>query len=99
MSARGFRSGSGRSRQDGPPGAAAAPAGSGQAEIPPVHPSQLLMRARGIGKNFGATRALEDCDLEIRRGEIHALVGENGSGKSTLIKILSGVFTQDSGDY
>lgn len=57
----------------------------------------LLLSARGIGKRFGATRALEDCDLEIRRGEIHALVGENGSGKSTLIKILSGVFTQDAG--
>jgi ABC-type sugar transport system ATPase subunit len=62
-----------------------------------VQPSQVLMRALGIGKSFGATRALEDCDLEIHRGEIHALVGENGSGKSTLIKILSGVFTQDSG--
>lgn len=58
---------------------------------------RLLLSARGIGKRFGATRALEDCDLEIRWGEIHALVGENGSGKSTLIKILSGVFTQDAG--
>jgi ABC-type sugar transport system ATPase subunit len=58
---------------------------------------RLLLSAGGIGKRFGATRALEDCDLEIRRGEIHALVGENGSGKSTLIKILSGVFTQDAG--
>ena len=59
--------------------------------------ARVLLAARGIGKRFGATRALEDCDLEIRRGEIHALVGENGSGKSTLIKILSGVFTQDAG--
>jgi ABC-type sugar transport system ATPase subunit len=63
----------------------------------PGSSDRLLLRARRIGKRFGATRALEDCDLEIRRGEIHALVGENGSGKSTLIKILSGVFTQDAG--
>jgi ABC-type sugar transport system ATPase subunit len=63
----------------------------------PASSDRLLLRAAGIGKRFGATRALEDCDLEIRRGEIHALVGENGSGKSTLIKILSGVFTQDAG--
>jgi len=63
----------------------------------PASSDRLLLRARGIGKRFGATRALEECDLDIRRGEIHALVGENGSGKSTLIKILSGVFTQDAG--
>ena len=63
----------------------------------PASSDRVLLRAQGIGKRFGATRALEDCDLEIRRGEIHALVGENGSGKSTLIKILSGVFTQDAG--
>ena len=60
-------------------------------------PAGALLRAHGVGKSFGATRALDDCDIEVRRGEIHALVGENGSGKSTLIKILSGVFAPDSG--
>ena len=50
-------------------------------------------------KSFGAVAALTDGTIEIRPGEIHALVGENGAGKSTLVKILAGVFQPDSGRF
>ena len=52
---------------------------------------------RGVRKAFGAVRALDGVDLEIRAGEIHALLGENGAGKSTLMKVLSGAHAADSG--
>jgi rhamnose transport system ATP-binding protein len=52
---------------------------------------------RGISKRFAATQALDDVSLDLRPGEIHALVGENGAGKSTLVKILAGIHQPDSG--
>lgn len=55
----------------------------------------LLMK--GIGKSFPGVRALHNVDFRLRRGEIHALMGENGAGKSTLIKVLTGVFSMDEG--
>ena len=57
-----------------------------------------LLRLRGIGKRFGGVTALDGVDLELRAGEIHALLGENGAGKSTLIKILGGIHQPDSGE-
>jgi simple sugar transport system ATP-binding protein/ribose transport system ATP-binding protein len=60
---------------------------------PPVH-----LEVRGLGKSFGATRALEDVSIAIRAGTVHAFVGENGAGKSTLGKIIAGVFPPDQGD-
>lgn len=55
------------------------------------------IRMQGIRKTFGATLALNGVDLDIKPGEIHALVGENGAGKSTLMRILSGTIQPDEG--
>jgi simple sugar transport system ATP-binding protein len=55
----------------------------------------LIMRK--ICKAFPGVRALQDVDFTLRKGEIHALMGENGAGKSTLIKVLTGVYLKDSG--
>lgn len=59
-------------------------------------PQVLYMR--GIKKAFPGVQALDGVDLEVRSGEVMALVGENGAGKSTLIKILSGAYTADDGE-
>ncbi|WP_249730073.1 sugar ABC transporter ATP-binding protein [Chelatococcus sp. YT9] len=53
---------------------------------------------RGLCKAFGATKAVQNVDLTLPRGEILALLGQNGAGKSTLVKILAGVITADSGE-
>jgi ribose transport system ATP-binding protein len=53
---------------------------------------------RGISKQFPGVRALSDVSIDVRRGELHALVGENGAGKSTLMKILAGVYKKDAGE-
>ena len=56
-----------------------------------------LLAARGISKSFPGVRALDGVTLSVRRGEVHALLGENGAGKSTLLKILSGAQSPDDG--
>jgi ribose transport system ATP-binding protein len=51
----------------------------------------------GVSKRYGGVRALEDADLDVKRGRVHAILGENGAGKSTLIKIIAGVVAPDKG--
>jgi putative multiple sugar transport system ATP-binding protein len=55
-----------------------------------------ILRMRGITKTFPGVKALQDVNLSVRRGEIHAICGENGAGKSTLMKVLSGVYPHGS---
>jgi ABC-type sugar transport system ATPase subunit len=57
-----------------------------------------ILEVKGVSKSFPGVKALDKVDLTVRKGEIHALVGENGAGKSTLMKILSGVYTPDEGE-
>jgi galactofuranose transport system ATP-binding protein len=57
-----------------------------------------LLKVRGIAKAFGPVKALQNAELTLRAGEIHALMGENGAGKSTLIKVLTGVYAADAGE-
>ncbi|GAA4822744.1 sugar ABC transporter ATP-binding protein [Streptomyces ziwulingensis] len=56
-----------------------------------------LLRIEGIRKTFPGVVALDSVDFDLRRGEVHVLLGENGAGKSTLIKMLSGAYTPDAG--
>jgi ribose transport system ATP-binding protein len=60
--------------------------------------SEVIVRMEGIRKSFARTAALADGNLEVRRGEVHALMGQNGAGKSTLIKVLTGVHAADAGE-
>ena len=57
-----------------------------------------LLTMRGVQKRFGATYALKGVNLTVKRGTVHALIGENGAGKSTLMKTLSGAYTADAGE-
>ena len=59
--------------------------------------SESLLQGRGLSKSFFGTTVLDAVDIDIRAGEIHALLGENGAGKSTLVKILTGAYRRDGG--
>ncbi len=56
-----------------------------------------VLELRNISKSFPGVKALDDVSLKIKRGTVHALVGENGAGKSTLMKVLAGVYNKDEG--
>ncbi|MFR5049790.1 MAG: ATP-binding cassette domain-containing protein, partial [Faecalispora sporosphaeroides] len=58
----------------------------------------IVLTMRGITKLFPGVKALQNVDFTLRKGEIHALMGENGAGKSTLIKVLTGVYAMDRGE-
>lgn len=59
--------------------------------------NEVILSIKNVNKSFSEVQVLYDINLEIRRGEVHVLVGENGAGKSTLMKIISGVYEKDSG--
>ena len=58
---------------------------------------EVILEMRNIDKSFPGVHALNNVSFDVRRGEVHALMGENGAGKSTLMKVLTGIYTKDSG--
>lgn len=63
-----------------------------------MNTDNTLLALRGVVKTFPGVKALDGVDFTLRKGEIHALLGENGAGKSTLIKVMTGVYRRDGGD-
>ncbi|HVX82146.1 MAG TPA: ATP-binding cassette domain-containing protein, partial [Devosiaceae bacterium] len=59
--------------------------------------SEPLLRMEGISKRYGGVRALDNAELTVEAGKVHAILGENGAGKSTLIKVMAGVVKPDAG--
>lgn len=57
----------------------------------------VILTMKGIDKSFPGVHALKEVNLEVKKGEVHALMGENGAGKSTLMKVLTGIYSKDAG--
>ena len=58
---------------------------------------EVILEMKKIDKSFPGVQALSNVDFDVQRGEVHALMGENGAGKSTLMKVLTGIYSMDSG--
>ena len=58
---------------------------------------EYVLEMKNISKTFPGVAALDHVQLQVKPGEVHALMGENGAGKSTLMKILMGIYTKDPG--
>jgi ribose transport system ATP-binding protein len=56
------------------------------------------LQCRDVYKSFGKNKVLQNINLDVKRGEVHALLGQNGAGKSTLVKIFTGVYSRDAGE-
>jgi len=62
-----------------------------------IEHDEMVLAAQGVTKRFGGVKALDGAHLEVRAGQVTAVMGENGAGKSTLMKILSGVYQDHEG--
>ncbi len=60
--------------------------------------TDAILEVRGLSKTFPGVKALQDVDFTLKKGEIHALMGQNGAGKSTLIKVITGLYKKDGGE-
>ena len=63
-----------------------------------INMNDVLLEMKEINKSYSGVQVLHNVNLKVRKGEIHALMGENGAGKSTLIKIITGIVQADSGE-
>jgi ABC-type sugar transport system ATPase subunit len=70
--------------------------GNGGSEVETSAP-QSLLGMRGLSKHFGPVQAMQNVDLEVKAGEVLALIGDNGAGKSTLIKTIAGIWAPSAG--
>jgi len=59
----------------------------------------MLLRVRGLTKHFGESKAVDNIDLDIKKGELLGLIGPNGSGKTNLFNLITGFITADKGKY